>query len=676
LSLSFALPISLLGLCVLTIAAVVTIGINGLWQRFSICFGHTLSMTGSLLLVLSGYLGLMENHPNRFQLQGYFSFTTIEYQINELSAGFLLLLGIISFFVSIYAIGYVKEYSKRKSVSVLLAGTHLFVATMASVLLAGNVFTFLLSWESMSIVSFLLVMYEDEKRDVQTAGFIYAAMTHVGTGFLTIAFFILSHYAKSFEFAQMHHVHMPILEQTLVFLFMFIGFATKAGLVPLHIWLPRSHPVAPSHISALMSGFMIKTAVYGFLLFTFQFAPEISSWSGIFTALIGALTAVTGVVYALSVTDQKRILAYSSVENMGLIFMGLGVSMIFTAEHLTTLATITLIATLVHLMNHAIFKSLLFLGSGSVFNATHVKNIDKLGGLIREMPWTACFVLIGCLSISALPPTNGFIGEWLMFQSLFGLALSGNPFYIHLLGILLIAILTFTAALAAMAFVRMFSMTFLSMPRSEYKEEVHEVGPAMKIGMAAFACFCLLIGILPGIVIPFVEKAARALTMQSVNPIRLFGNIMPSANPKAHLSPGITVIVILCGIGIAFAISRMIGGQTKVRIAETWACTNTLTPKMTYTASGYSKPIRMLFHFLVQPTRRLERASQKRSPYFPHRYIYVSQVHAVAERYIYRPFIRMLLNTAHTIRRIQNGHVQGYLAYMFFALIVVLILAK
>jgi hydrogenase-4 component B len=676
LSLFLALPISMLALCVLTVGAAFTSGINGISQRYSIYLGHTLSITGSSLLILAGSLGLIEHQTRSLRFQSLYSFTTIEFQTNVLSSGFLLLLGIIGLVVSIYAIGYVKDYVGRKSVPILLAGTHLFIAAMACVLLAGNIFTFLLSWESMSIVSFLLVMFEDEKRDNQTAGFIYAAMTHIGTGFLTIAFFILSHYSGSFEFAKMHHVQMPLYSQALVFLFMFIGFATKAGLVPLHIWLPRSHPVAPSHISALMSGFMIKTAVYGFLLFAFQFLPSVSSWWGIFTTVIGAITAVMGAVYALSVTEQKRILAYSSVENMGLIFMGLGVCIIFNAEHLVTLSTIMLIATFVHLLNHAVFKSLLFLGAGSVLGATHIKDIDRLGGLIRKMPWTSTFVLIGCLSISALPPTNGFIGEWLLFQSLFNLCLSGHTVGIHLLGVLLIAILTFTAALAAMAFVRLFSMTFLSLPRSEYTEKAHEVGPSMKIGMGTLTFLCLLLGVLPTLSIHFAQATVASLALHVSESPGLLNGITLSTNPETHLSAGLIVLIILCGIGIAFMVTRLIGGRTKTRIAETWACTNTITPQMTYTASGYSKPIRMLFHVLVQPTRKLEKAYQKKSPYFPHRYIYVSQVHAVAERYIYRPFIRLLLSTAHMIRRIQNGHVQSYLAYMFFALIVVLILAK
>jgi hydrogenase-4 component B len=634
--------------------------------------GHAAGMIASCGLVIAGLAGLFEP-PKQVLFRGVYDFTSLTFRLNPLAGFFLLLIGLVGWFVSVYGIGYTREYRGRKSVALLSAGVLVFLVTMASVILAGNVFTFLVSWESMSIVSYLLVMFEHERKEIQKAGFIYVVMTHLGTAFLTIAFLVMARYAGSSSFQSMEAIHMPLTVKTVVFLLALIGFGTKAGLVPLHIWLPRAHPVAPSHVSALMSGVMIKTAVYGFVLVVFRFLAAGPIWWGVLVALFGAISALLGVIYALGQSDQKRMLAYSSIENMGLIFLGLGVSLMLQSLHNAELAAFAELSTLVHAFNHALFKSLLFLGAGAVLSKTHTKNMDLLGGLVRSMPWTAAFTLIGALSISAMPPFNGFVGEWMLFQSGFVLATSAHSVWLRLFAVLLIGALTMTGALVAMAFVRSFGLTFLALPRSEHAKKADEVDVSMRIGMGGLAVLCVLLGI-------FSTQWIRILR----NPVKLItGGSLPSeswhpldsiSRGTAHVSVLGAVMIAYCAFIFTWLMLRVLGGKTSTVRRETWTCGGTLTPAMTYTASGYSKPIRVAFQRILRPSRTLNCAEGSR--YFPSKLVYSSRLKAFAETYLYLPVVNMVVRISQVVRAIQNGQVQTYLAYLFVTLIVVLFLVK
>lgn len=655
---SIALDISIL---FVTISMLVGL-LVAIANRFTY-LGHVIGMLASLGFVVSGATELITQTSSALILQGSFAFSSLNFRINAMAGFFVLLIGIVGLFVAVYGIGYVREYKGRKSVSLLVAGVLIFLATMMAVVLAGNVFTFLVSWESMSIVSFLLVIYDHEQREVQNAGFIYVVMTHIGTVFITISFLILAHYSGSFTFYDMSSVHMPMVMKSLVFLSAFIGFGTKAGLVPFHIWLPRAHPVAPSHVSALMSGVMLKMAMYGFLLVVFRLLSSGPLWWGIVVACVGAISALLGILHALGQRDQKRMLAYSSIENMGIIFMGLGISLILFALHDDTLAAFALLASLVHAFNHALFKSLLFLGAGAVLSTTHTKNMDLLGGVMKKMPWTAAFTLIGALSIAAMPPFNGFIGEWMLFQSVFSLATTAPSSWINLFSVLIIGALTMTGALVAMAFVRSFGTTFLALPRSEYAQKAHEVTVSMRIGMAGLAVLCLLTGIFS---MNWVWLLSRSV--QAVTGIRL------NMNANWHLSMFAVLITAAIALIILWLVVRKVGRRTSIVREETWACGGTLTPLMTYTASGYSKPIRVAFQKVLLPSRTLNRTEG--SVYFPSKYVYTSKIYSFAETYLYQPVFHSVVRIARIIRGIQNGQVQSYLAYLFITLIVVLLLVK
>lgn len=642
-------------------------------NRFTIS-GHVMGILTSIGFVISGLIGLFV--PSTEQLLGHsvFAFTTLIFRMNAFAGFFILLIGIVGLFAVVYGIGYVNEYEGRKSVSLLVSGVLIFLATMASVVLAGNVFTFLVSWECMSVVSFFLVIYEHEQREVQRAGFIYVVMTHIGTVFLTISFLILAHFSNSFLFQNMVAVQMPVYMKTVVFLFALIGFGTKAGLVPLHIWLPRAHPVAPSHVSSLMSGVMIKMAVYGFVLVSFLFLRSGPIWWGVLVACLGAVTALLGILHALGQRDQKRMLAFSSIENMGIIFMGLGISLILTSIHEPVLAAFALLASLVHAFNHALFKSLLFLGAGAVISQTHTKDMDRLGGIIRSMPWTSAFTLIGALSISAMPPFNGFIGEWMLFQSTFGLAASVHDPWLNVFAVFIIGALTMTGALVAMAFVRSFGTTFLALPRSEGAQHAHEVNRSMRFGMAGLAGLCIVTGVFSSYFFTPFRLAVQAVTGTQVieNSMSLAFRNVGSAG--AHLSILTVLIASLVSLILLLIVLHLSGRKTAAVREETWACGGTLTPMMTYTASGYSKPIRIAFQRIIRPSRTLDRTEG--SFYFPVKYVYISQVGSFAEMYLYQPAIRAVLRLARIVRGIQNGQVQSYLSYLLITLIVVLLLVR
>lgn len=333
--------------------------------------------------------------------------------VDRLSAFFILVISITSFAVSIYSMGYVKEYFGKKNIGYLGFLYNLFILSMIFVVSSNNAIMFLVVWELMSILSYLLVVFEHEKPETRKAGFIYILMTHIGTGFIIISFLILAGSSGSFSFETFRSAALPSYLKDIVFLSALVGFGTKAGIVPLHIWLPYAHPAAPSNVSALMSGVMIKTAIYMLIRVIFDFLGASSAWWGILLLFLASASAILGVMYALVEHDLKRLLAFHSVENIGIILIGVGVSMVFMSTGHPDLAAFGLIAGLYHTMNHAIFKSLLFMGAGSLIYSTHTRNIEELGGLMKRMPWTGMFFLIGSISISALPPFNGFVSEWL-----------------------------------------------------------------------------------------------------------------------------------------------------------------------------------------------------------------------------------------------------------------------
>src|SRR5450759_2959635 len=439
-------------------------------------------------------------------------------RLDALSAFFLLLVSLLGVAISIYSLGYAKGFFGRKNVGVLGAFFNLLVLATTLVVVADNVWLFLMGWELMALTAYCLVSFEHEEPESRRAGVLYFIMSHLDAGCIILGFALLFQASGDYSFASLHDIgaQMSPGKRDAAFLLFLIGFGVKAGIVPLHTWLPAAHPVAPSNVSAFMSGVLIKTGIYGFTRVCFDFLGTPPLWWGVTVLTIGTVSAVLGVLYALMEHDLKRLLAYHSIENIGIILMGLGASLMFLHSGHPALASLALIAGLYHTINHASFKALLFLGAGAVLHATHTRNMEEMGGLAKRMRWTALFFFVGAAAISALPPLNGFVSEWLTYQALlqgFGTSQSLIRLMFPLSG----AMLALTGALAAACFVKAFGITFLAQPRSEHARDAHEVSFTMLLGQGILTAACVFLGLFPTLFLKLLDPITQQLTGQQLS---------------------------------------------------------------------------------------------------------------------------------------------------------------
>ncbi len=587
---------------------------------------------------------------------------------DAISGFFILATSILTFAVSIYSIGYTKDLNNKCLMGFLF---NAFILSMYAVILSGNIITFLISWETMSIVSYFLVTFERDEKSAK-AGLVYAVMTHIGTAFIIAIFLMLYKQTGSMNFSEMKGLSAQIPENIrhLIFIFSVIGFGTKAGIIPLHTWLPRAHPAAPSNISSLMSGVMIKTGIYGFIRISMDVLGQGPEWWGISVIVVGAVSSILGVMYALMEHDIKRLLAYHSVENIGIILLGIGASMIFKTHGLYTLSAIALIAGLYHTLNHATFKGLLFLCAGSVMHATHTKNMEDMGGLIKSMPYTGLFFLIGSVSICALPPFNGFVSEWLTYQSLL-LGFKSPSITSKIISPLGGAALALTGALAAACFVKAFGISFLGMPRSHHAEDAKESSPSMIAGMAILAVLCVVFGIFPALVITTISPASFLITgsygVLSGKGFLYIGETFSSLSPVAIF---ITMFVMFLATIIFI---HNIGGKRTIVYGDSWDCgIPALTSRMQYTATAFTKPIRMIFKRIYMPRRELK-VSYIVKPFFVKSIEYSGEITPFFEKYIYESVMAMIHKIAGKVRLLQSGSLHLYLGYILVTLILLLI---
>ena len=531
----------------------------------------------------------------------------------------------------------------------------MFLLSMIVVVTAATGFAFLAGWELMTLVSAGLILIEGDSTERRHNVFIYLLMMHVGAAAVAACFFLFLPYSHSLDFGAIRAacLGMPGGIRAAIFLAAFVGFGAKAGLIPMHLWLPRAHPIAPSPVSALMSGIMLKTAVYGFVRFAFDFLAGGPWWSGYVVLVVAAVTGLLGILYAIAENDLKRLLAYSSVENIGIIFLGLGTSLMFLAHGAPLGAALALVAALFHAFNHALFKSLLFLGAGAISNSTDSVNLNELGGLQRRMPFTGAAVLIGCCSIAGLPLFNGFVGEWLTFRSfLAGSTLINTKAQIILP--LMVGILALIGGLAAACFVKTFGMAFLGRPRSTGSEQAEEAPIGMRVGLALLSAGCLAIGILPGLLLRPLVTLVQVLVPGAGVPEETLS--------IARIIPWTAAIVL--GTGALVALFKR-----RERIARTWACgLPGLTSRMQYTSTVFSKPIRFVFARVYRPDRKVEELPADQH-YFPVSISYRSVRTTSYERALYRPFVDGVVSLAYRLRRLQTGNIQVYLLYIFLALV-------
>ncbi len=600
-------------------------------------------------------------------------------RIDALGAFFGMIVSLLGVALSVYSFGYAKAFVGRKNVGILGAFFNTLLLATTLVFLADNAFFFLIAWEIMALSAYCLVSFEHEHDETRSAGVLYFIMSHIGTGCLILGFLLLFQASQSYGFETFHALgdRMPPAKRDAAFLLFLFGFGVKAGIVPLHTWLPAAHPVAPSNVSALMSGVIIKTGIYGLTRVSFDFLGAPPNWWGVTVLTIGTISAVLGVLYALMEHDLKRLLAYHSIENIGIILMGLGAALMFLHTHHPVLAALALSAGLYHTINHAVFKALLFLGAGAVLHATHTRNMEEMGGLAKRMPKTALFFLIGAVAISALPPLNGFVSEWLTYQSLLQ-GFGTTPSLIRLMFPLSGAMLALTGALAAACFVKAFGITFLAQARSQHARDAHEAPFSMLLGQGILTAVCLLLGLFPVQFLTLLDPVTKQLTGEVLSSKLTAGSawVLSGTAPQGGTvsTLGITLIA-LCLSSIPVALWWLFARRSRKRIDATWACGQPiLQPQMEYTATGFSKPIRMIFKALFRPHREVQREYDY-SPYFTTTIRFSAHVEEVFETRIYRPFRRWVWWISRRMRALQAGSIQAYLIYIFLTLLLLLFFA-
>lgn len=642
-----------------------------------ISFGAAIVGGASGTVAAIWYLLGMGGETSSFQLMPSLV-PNLDYTIrpDPLGAFFVLIVSAVGLAMSIYSPGYVKSYFGRKSVGVMGGFYNLLLLSTTLLFLAGNAFFFLISWELMAATSYLLITFEHENKEARRAGVLYFIMSHIGTGCLILGFLLLFQNVDSYSFDQMHNSARDLSngQRNAAFILFLIGFGVKAGIVPLHIWLPAAHPAAPSNVSALLSGVIIKCGIYGIARVCFDLLGTPPLWWGILILVMGTVSALLGVLYALMEHDIKRLLAFHSIENIGIIWMGLGTSLIFINTQHPMLAGLALIAGLYHTINHATFKGLLFLGAGAVVHATHTRNMEEMGGLARRMPKTALFFLIGAIAISALPPLNGFVSEWLTYQSL----LHGFDTTVRLERLLFpiaASLLALTGALAAACFVKAFGITFLAQPRSDHARDARETTPSMLAGMAILAAACFFLGLFPSQIIRLFDPLTIQFTGTALSPILtpdnlLLGSMLENSETISTLG---MVVAFVCLLPVPLALWWCFGRHTTRHIGPTWDCgLRGLTPRMEYSATGFSKPLRMIFKGIFRP-RRAVISDYEFSKYFTTTIRFETRIEETFEKRVYRPLQSLILNTSRRMRTLQAGSLQAYLIYIFVTLVALLI---
>jgi len=646
-------------------------------DRLSNLWGNSLAITASLFGIISSLSVLIFDSAFSYSINSTLPLLTISFNIDRLSAFFIFIITLIALVSSVYGIGYAKHYYKKYSLGALGFFYNFFILGMILVVSSCNAMFFLIVWEMMSLTSYFLVVFENKEKNNIKAGSLYFIMTHIGTAFIMIAFFLLYQYTGSFDFGVIKNNidNVPVSAQNAIFFLTLIGFGTKAGIIPFHIWLPKAHPAAPSHVSALMSGVMIKTGIYMLIRIFMDIISEIPAWWGVVVLIVGCVSSVLGVLYALTEHDIKKLLAYHSIENIGIILLGFGSSLVFWSLNLEPLAIIALIAALFHTLNHAVFKALLFLGAGSVISQTHTRNIEKYGGLIKYMPQTAFFFLIGAMAISALPPFNGFFSEWMTFQSLFTGIRTLNT-GVQWVFIFAVGSLALTGGLAAACFVKAFGAMFLAKPRSEEAKHAKESGFSLRISMAVLAILCLIIGVFSGSVVKIISDVVHGLSIFKTSGIPFSSNInvFRMNDDFAFISTPLIFIILLLTIACTFFTIYLLTKNRKVTLGRTWDCGTDLNGRMEITATGFSRSIIIIFKRILRPTKQNLIELDNNNAYIQKTNTVKLGIKDVYHTYFYYPIQEFFVKTSGYIKMIQSGNINAYVLYIFLILVALILL--
>jgi len=650
-------------------AAWIALGVAGLaaLQRFRFVAHGLFPAGGAVGLGLLGVgLAALWGGPETLVLPIGLPGLPFHFRLDALAAFFLMVLGGAAAGVSLFSAGYFRK-SEGTPPGLLCFQYHVFLAAMALVLVADDAYAFMVWWETMALASFFLVTANHRIAEIRRAGYLYLLIAHLGALAILLCFGVLQANTGDYSFANMRAQHLSPFWASVAFLLALVGFGAKAGLVPLHVWLPEAHPAAPSPVSALMSGVMLKTAVYGFLRVAYDLLPGQLWWWGVIALALGLASALLGVAFAAAQSDMKRLLAWSSVENVGLVFAGAGLSVLFAAYGMRGAAALALAAALYHVASHAFFKSLLFVGTGAVLHATGERNLGRLGGLLRVMPWVGWLALLGALASAGLPPLGGFVSEWLLLQSfLFTPGLPNS--FLNMLVPAVAAMIALVAALAGYVMVKFYGVIFLGRHREEKLADAHDAGAWERLGMLWLAAGCVLLGLLPvqmlDVLAPVTQLLAGSALPAGDGARWLL--LVPVSVERASYGPAFFAAGVAACCALAFLLVRRLY-HGRVRRAPAWDCGYPWqSARMQDTAEGFGQPVRQIFEPLYRMRRELPTAFDA-SPR------YAVEVGDHAWHGLYLPVARAVEAVARTVGRLQQGRIAIYLAYSFATVIAILV---
>ena len=683
-------------------------------ERFKPFVVAAFGFVSAIVVIAVSALLMVGDHSFHVELWSLMSLGVMQLGADRLSAFFLFVTGSVFLPVSIYSSTYLAKYRTHHSLAYFGVLYNALFASIVLVLIADDVISFLAAWEAMSIASYLLVTFEHRRAESSEAGFLMLAMSQAGTAVVVIAFLLLGAAAPGLDFPSLRAAASSTSYGIglAVFLLSFVGFAVKAGLTPLNSWLPAAHPVAPTNVSALLSSVIVNLGIYGILRVNMDLHPAPGAVPGLIVLVVGSFSALIGILYATIQAEMKRLLAHSTIENMGIVAAGIGAAMTFMATGHQLVAGIALIAGLYHLANHSVYKALLFIGAGAVDAGAGTRDLDRLGGLARRMPWTSALFLVGVLSISALPPLNGFVSEWLTLQTILRSAiLSSIP--IKVAFATCGAFLALTAGLAVTCFAKVFAMGFLGVPRSDGAAHAVEANWPTRAALALLALFCILLGVLPTYMIPLIDQALESITHVSaasalVPPFfhadaaaalpasflaefhdlgaQVGAGVLPggglvvlhrgeTANPVVFAMSTSYMLVSLAAIlGLVFVVFRVLSRHRALSRGPAWDGGLThLQPGNTYTATGFSNPVRVIFEAILQPTAgedNVEAVAQHFRTAIKRNH---TDVHIV-DRLILDPSIAAISRLANLAQKMHVGNVNAYAAYVLLAMLVVLVI--
>ena len=633
--------------------------------------GCGLGIAAAALSLLAGIIAMVGNGES-FSASFLFPFAQFTLLLNPLAGLMITIISILSLVAFIYGISYLDEYKGKQARACMFLNW--FVASMLLVIAADNAFWFLVAFELMSLTSYFLVIIEEEPGSIK-GGFMYLVMAHIGFVFIMMSFLLMANASGSFEFAAFRQTPLAPAMASLCFVMAFFGFGAKAGMIPLHSWLPMAHPAAPSNVSALMSGGMIKIGIFGIVKVGLDLlsASGVELWWGFLVLIIGAISSVLGVVYALAEHDIKRLLAYHSVENIGIILLGVGAALIGAAMDNMVLAGLGLLAALYHTFNHAMFKGELFLGAGSLLYALKTRNMEEMGGLFKRMPWTAVCFLVGALAISAIPPLNGFVSEWFTYQSLFDAAFLGDKATM-VFAVFAVVALAITGALAVTCFVKAYGVTFAGAPRSKEAAEAREVPTPMIIGQVILAAICVLVGVGAPLFIPmFAHIASSVFAGTSV--VAVNGAAATNALTGTAMSTPLIAILLIAFFALAYFGRKALNHGLAPRMADPWACGYEPDHEMPVIATSFASDVNMFLKPLYTVRDVCTKACWKVAHFFEGSVDVARAVEPQPDKILVDDVAHGVDVLGRLAQKIVGGNYSVYIMYIVVALIVFLVLA-